>query len=257
MFQISNRARTVRSRILLTTSLVAIYGLTTGSASATALQGQLGISSGPASNVTVTSNTISFGNQLFTVGNAPPNTGDFVPLVGTNGTIQNLNSSVGQQPTGSTFTYYNFLTFATNSAITFQLNYIAPGVFLETNCYVAAASGQTCTPNSLATSGVSPFNLSNGPIPPSSSTASFNVAGRVLNGANGINGISNFTGTFTTPFDGRTYQQVLAALQPGGAGFINSTYAATFTVNAVPEPAQLGLIGASLVGLMAMIRRRR
>ncbi|WP_031497983.1 PEP-CTERM sorting domain-containing protein [Bryobacter aggregatus] len=218
-------------------------------ASATVVTGHLGISAGPGGGVTVDTGTIIFGNNLFSVGGSPPNTGYFTnpfDAGGANpyqGTILNLDNGV--QITGSTFSLPNFLTFY-NDVTTFELTYIAPGVNGSGDCGLPAAAGQKCTP--ILPMGLSPFNLAN--TPDGGSTASFSVSGLVHNGSD----VSAFTGTFSNTFNNMTFQQVLLVL--ANEGQVSSTWSATFDVYAVPEPASMGLVGLTLAGIATYLRRR-
>jgi len=171
-------------------------------------------------------------------------TGSFVPLADTVGSLEDLNSVL--YPTGAVISFPNWLTFGADPNISFELTYIQPGSFSSAECGLAPASGQTCT---LAGS---PFNLSNAAAGAGiNSTVSFGVQGIVHNLATAEQ--STFSGTFSTQFVGRPYQSVLATISAGGSE--RATYSANFEVTAIPEPATLALCGSALLGL-AFVRRR-
>jgi hypothetical protein len=201
-----------------------------------------------AGDVRVTATEIDFlppvggGNGQFQVTNTQ--TGSFVPLAGTTGTATDLDIAV--QPVGTTFPAIDFLTFAANPSLVFHLTFIAPGVYSAPQCAPPPAAGDVCTPPG------SPFNLSN--TSATSSTASFRVAGYVTDGSS--SSPSNFTGTYTTQFDDKSLESVLATL--GSAGEVRASYSANFTVTPIPEPGTVSL--AALAGLMfaggSLLRRK-
>jgi len=180
-------------------------------------------------------------------------TGIFVPVAGTTGTAIDLNFMAA--PINQTFLLSNFLTFAANPNLRFNLTFINLGVSGLAGCAAPPAVGQSCTPAfpSLVTPanplGLTPFNFTN--VPVGSSTLSFAVAGNVNN--NGV--ITPFTGTFSTQFS-TVYQQVLATISTGGS--VSSTYSATFQTPgsevSVPEPATLLLFSIGLGGTLVCRR---
>jgi PEP-CTERM motif len=259
--------------LLNTRSLVAGFMLATvvalapKTASATPLSGTLNITdtctSGPGclSGVNVTTSTIDW---FPTVGGSDGQihvgggSGDFTYLVGTLGTLLDLNST--DQPVGSSFPLSgsnanlagegnvlpNFMTFASGGAF-FDLNNIFPGVFSSAQCSLAPAAGQVCTPYAT-----SPFNLVN----TSASTSSTSL---VLSGfvRNTLGELSTFVGTFTTQST-QPFQVALATLLAGGT--VTNTYSATFTATitpVVPEPATLLTLGTGLMLTGWRARRRR
>ena len=150
---------------------------------------------------------------------------------------------------GVGFTNQTFLTF-NNGGITtaLMLNYIAAGIYGSGGCGGSPAVGQTCTtPGSL-------FNFVNnaGNVGPQA-TATW-----VFDGATSGNPnpqqiwTGNFSSQFSVPF-----QTVLANL--GANGYVANTYSGTITLseNPAPEPGSLIMIGTGLLGLAALLRRRR
>jgi len=107
--------------------------------------------------------------------------------------------------------------------------------------------GGSCSPNSVVPTGISPFLLSQkqGAV-----AASLSVRGTVTDLLDGTS--APYKGLFT--FNVTTYSTIadlLAALGPGGPGFVESSWSAE--LNSVPEPASvftffggLGLVGLGL-----------
>jgi len=185
------------------------------------------------------------GTGSFTVGPGFQQTGSFVPLAGTAGTIKDLN--VLFAPVGVPISLPDFMLFAADPNINFRLAFIPPGVFSSAQCGAIAAAGQTCTPFAG-----SPFNFTN--TTASSSLVSFSVAGNVQNVA--TNEFSSFEGTFAAQFASLSYQQLLAVVNGGGT--VTTSYVGTFVVGTqgtVPEPSALWLLCAGIVAV-GLTRRR-
>lgn len=181
------------------------------------------------------------------------NTESFIPLGSTTGSILDLN--VTSQPVGQDFFLPGFLTFAGAPNVRFDLTYIEPGVFPSASCGLAPAPGQTCTPAPFPNGTPNPFNLVNTSI--DSSVASFNVRGRVVNTATGEGSV--FSGTFSTQFADKSYQELLADVRAGMT--IPTSYSASLRVSLapvapVPEPGAIMLLTSGLLAL-GVLRRQR
>lgn len=166
--------------------------------------------------------------------------GAFVGLEGDTGNIMDLDSSV--QPVGVPFTFANFMTFPTAPGLSFQLEFIEPGVFSSATCGGPAVAGQTCTPFPS-----SPFNLTN--VTPTSSTVSFVVRGTAFDSTGG----APFIGVFTSQFSDQNFQGLLADLET--AGSVDASYSANFTT--VPEPGTLSMVLGALTMVAFTLARRR
>lgn len=91
----------------------------------------------------------------------------------------------------------------------------------------------------------------------SGAVASFNVTGDILDG---VDVLGAYSGVFSATFNGYTAASLMAALSSGQA--VHTNYIATFTGDVlvtqqtVPEPATLSLMGAALLGVGLISRRR-
>ena len=293
--------RGVLSSAVATLGLVAVPL----SASAAPLTGTISIASNPGGGAIITPTDLTWtpspgvctmpgGCGTFNVGT--PTTGDFVPLIGfTDGQARNLTtadqpSGVGAPPPApgglpaSGFNTLNpnplqpegevlagFLTFA-GSALpnaVFDLSYVDPGAFGVAQCGLAPAPGQTCTLPGT------PFMFTN--TGGNNSTVSFTVEGFVRNTLTPLDGLSTFTGTYTTQFT-VPYQLLLIELESlapnalyagspgcsvqsyGTCGSIITTYSGTFTgtaISTVPEPATLLTFGLGSAALTRIRRRKK
>lgn len=189
----------------------------------------------------VDTGTGTFGIDPFT------QTGSFIPLAGTTGTIKDLN--LAAQPVGTPFTLTDWMVFTANPTISFTLQLLPAGVFTPAGCVGAPVAGQNCTPAG------SPFNLTN--TSTTSSVVSFKSDGLVTNLATGE--LSTFDGTFSTQFTNQNLQQLLAVITAGGT--VSATYSANFIVSpteAIPEPATITLtLAGGILVLAGTLRKRR
>jgi PEP-CTERM motif len=139
-----------------------------------------------------------------------------------------------------------FMTFLNGGITTvLDISSIEPGIYSSAACTAAPAPGQQCTlPGSL-------FNFVNNPPPPGQATATW-----VLDGVTNTPGVT-WTGNFSSQFPaGTPYQTVLSNLATNG--FVSNTFSGTITL-VVPEPGtvEFMFIGSGLIGLAALLRRRR
>ena len=167
--------------------------------------------------------------------------GVFIPVVGPIGTINDLPGIPGV--TG-------FMTFpSTIGALAFNLAPVGgfdPGAAYP-DCTSSPAIGFSCT----ITAGLltpSPFILTT----TSTGTAVTLLAhGDIFDPTDGVE--SFWQGAFTTQINGQTPLQIRNTIVAGGS--ISSTYSGEFDV-VVPEPVSLVLIGAGLIALAAIKRRK-
>ncbi len=191
---------------------------------------------------------IGGGNGTFSI--FAPETGIFGPLMGSTGTIKDLNNST--EPVGTTVNVPDFMTFVGAPNLELTLTELPAGTFSSSSCGLPAAAGQTCTPPGT------PYDLTNQTA--TSSTASFTVDG-YLTDTNNPGVQTAFTGIFTTQFEDMSLQQVVAAIEGGQT--VDASYSATFTAvspTATPEPASMLTMlsgGLLLIGVGAFGKKLR
>jgi hypothetical protein len=218
-------------------------------------------------NACPTGSTPNGGNVA---GACTPGTG-VVNLSGGTGSYSNVSGALnqvkslsqGSQPVGVVVSLPNWLVFTPESVplggpqISLTLTEVLAGTFptggfgpgSPCDPFATVVAGQTCTPSGSA------FNLSNQTT--TSSEATFTVIGNAVDGVAGDTTPFQYTisANFQVPF-----QQLLQALlSNGGTGNYSSSYTVSFSAfaAAAPEPATLSLIGAGLLGLGFLHRRKR
>jgi hypothetical protein len=165
-------------------------------------------------------------------------TGDFSTLALTEGTIKDLDAATA--PVGVPFSLPNFLTAAAQPGWLFTLTLIPPGAGTFAGC--TSNAGDVCTPPD------SPFTITN--LSDSESSIALTLRGTISDGSG--DPPSLFRAQLTTQKD-MTAAEILAEL--GASGFVQSSYSASVTVTAIPEPAQASLIGLALIAI-GMVRYR-
>jgi len=201
-------------------------------------------------NVTVSAAAIDFNPQCVQVGTNAASDPYITSTFGTitPGLLGTINDLIGPLPPGGTL----FMSFdppgGTAGLLNFIVTSVGPGSS-NTNC--AIANNTTSCSILIAPGVVSPFILlgtaANG------TTAKLNVAGTVSD----ANGTSNWTGSFSADFAGLSPLDLQN--QFTSAGSITSTYSGKILATVgptVPEPGGMALLGAGLIGLGLMSRRR-
>jgi hypothetical protein len=185
-------------------------------------------------------------NGSFTVSNSG-NTGSFAALNNTTGSILDLASTqIGMSVP-------NWITFTAAPNIVLNLTSVDPGSYTQTDCTMAPALGQTCTPGPPAPQ-PNPFSLTNLEVGGTlGSVASITFHGTAVNTTTGET--SSFIGVFSSQFT-VPYQTLLMDLAAGPTASIDTSYSATISTSAVPEPATMILLGSGLIGIFVLGRKR-
>jgi hypothetical protein len=185
--------------------------------------------------------------------NVTSGTGDFAGLVPPGGYIHDIDQT--STPPPGPFLLPDFIVFPAFPAGTHvNLTTLFLGVSGQADCG-SSAPGKTCTPSIPALVsptnplGLSPFNLQN--IAGGGSTASFSMAGKIINAAGEE---SDFFGTFTSQFT-VPYTSYLPTIATGGS--VTNSYSATFIVTPIPEPGTESLAIGTLLVLAGYGFRRK
>jgi len=171
------------------------------------------------------------------------------------GTNTNVTSAVGPLGPGVTgaikdldfvltpLPVADFLTFASVPGLTFTLDLLGPGP-ASTVCAGLPLFG-TC-----AAFTNSPFALQR---TPTGTAVVLSLGGSV---SDGTVPTSLWAGAFTTQITGQTPAQIQATINGGGS--VTSTHSGSFdiTVNPIPEPGTMLMLGSGLL-LTGLLRRRR
>lgn len=197
--------------------------------------------SGPALFTTVGGFLVGFGS-----------TQTFSGLVGTSGSVKSFSrNGVPPIPVGGSVMLDDFITLPNIDIIMTEL---VPGSFGSTDCGLAPAPGQTCTPNIPGGSAIELSNSSNG-SGGINSHAQFNVDVIAKNVATGE--LSKGVGTFSADFSNTSYQQLLAVIAEGGVVTSGHHGDFTITVASVPEPQTTALVLGGLLVLLGRVGMRR
>jgi hypothetical protein len=206
-----------------------------------------------AGTISVTNSTIQF--SYLSVGDtsgqiqAPVDGTTFLNAwVGQVVTVNNLNSAA--EPVATAFSDPSFMSFqAGDNLPSLTLTYIPAGVDGSSQCNLAPAPGQTCTPIiPNPPGGLSPFSFQN---TVTGSTAAFDFEGITSDGK--TSWIATFTSQFNVPF-----QTVLANLSSPNFSMSNS-FSGSVAFTALPEPGTFAMMGAGLLLLgigRGRLRRR-
>jgi len=158
--------------------------------------------------------------------------------------LQNLTLGITNVP--------NFITFPTpDTNLIFNITGEGPGS-AQSNCALATATGESCSVGGAS----NPLVLT---WTPSGTSVSVSLNGTAVDGSGQI---SDWTGTFSTPFNAAPSGEPDAhpaeiadyfAKNPGGS--LSHVAGLDITANTIPEPATVVLVGCALVAA-GFIRRR-
>jgi hypothetical protein len=172
--------------------------------------------------------------STFLVGGS--STGAFAALIGTSGLTLDPNS----------MNLANFMTFAADPNLHFDLTGLDPGPFGSGSCGIVPVVAQVCT---LPGSPLSFFNTMGG------STVFLTMHGTATN----LSGSVPALGIYTAQFAGMTYQSVLSSVAqriPVSADY-SASFVADISATAVPEPDSWAMLAIGTLALIGRVRRNR
>jgi hypothetical protein len=195
-----------------------------------------------AGTVNVSSNSITFVDNAFSVENPPSaQQGGFIALAGTAGALEALTEPP-DDPGLLNVPY--FMTFAAAPNISVTLTFLDPGTDGAAGCALTPpAAGQVCTPSGSLLNVLNMQDTSS-----SSSEITFGIEGVEVDNLTGDT--TPITGQFNLPFAHQSFQDLLVTLV--SAGRITTDFTAQIStppVSDAPEPST----SIALLAAMAMI----